>query len=625
MKSGARRGGGPQGAPLVVLQSRGRLREKLSDPLDARQFLPFRRNLLVLSFSRLHLVDLADLEFEQLERSDAVLRRLVEAREVALGAEELAKERGPLRRFLPEAREPVEELARRVGVEEVSRLRLPVEHEEARRDLLQGLQGRRRAVHEEPALAARRDLAPHDDLERARAAFLEEARLDERAPRLGVVAVERALDDEPLGPRPHERGIRPPSREQHHGVHDERLAGARLSRQDGEAFPERHLDVLEDREVADAERGQHGSRPQRHASLLPLQPVSQPAQREAQPEGRRPDGIAGVVAVVIGRARDVEVRPRRLRVHELLEEHRAVDRAAPPAARVLHVRPVGADVLAVLLPHREAPEALVRPLPRLHELLREGVVVREHDRRLEPERHESRARERRVVQDDRGLPFGRVVERVREDDAALGVRVVDLGRLAVAESHDVARLVRGARGQVLGERRDPDEVDVEAKVRGGQDGAHRRGRAHHVPLHVAHLVGGLDRDPAGIERDALSDERHGSRRPSGRPGTRGRRRAAPRRRRGSPRGDRPSFPSGSPSCRGPSPSRRGPSLPFERGPRSRAGACRSTACCRGRARGGPRARRRARPRLHGPRRPGTRRGAATAIAASGVFSASADL
>src|SRR5659263_102667 len=157
MKGRARRAGGPQGATLVVLQRRGRLREKFADPLDARQSLPFRRNLLVLSVSRLHLVDLSDLEIEQLEPLNAVLRRLAQAREVALHAEELAKAHGPLRRPLPEAREPVEELARRVGVEEVPRLRLPIEHEEARRDLLQGLQSRRRAVHEEPALAARRD------------------------------------------------------------------------------------------------------------------------------------------------------------------------------------------------------------------------------------------------------------------------------------------------------------------------------------------------------------------------------------------------------------------------------------------------------------------------------------
>src|ERR1019366_4108385 len=127
MKGRARRDGSPQGATLVVLQREGRPRENLADPLDARQSLPFRRNLLVFSFFRLHLVDLSNLEIEQLEPLNAVLRRLVKAREVALGAEELAKERGPLRRPLPEASEPVEELARRVGVEEGSRLRLPIE------------------------------------------------------------------------------------------------------------------------------------------------------------------------------------------------------------------------------------------------------------------------------------------------------------------------------------------------------------------------------------------------------------------------------------------------------------------------------------------------------------------
>src|SRR5664279_2632148 len=95
MKDRALRVGSPQGATLVVLQREGRLREKLADPLDARQSLPFRRNLLVFSFFRLHPVYLSDLEIEQLEPLNAVLRRLVKAREVALGAEELAKERGP--------------------------------------------------------------------------------------------------------------------------------------------------------------------------------------------------------------------------------------------------------------------------------------------------------------------------------------------------------------------------------------------------------------------------------------------------------------------------------------------------------------------------------------------------
>src|ERR1039458_2226880 len=91
MKGRARRTGGPQSTTLVVLQSRGRLREKLADPLDARQSLPFRRNLLIFSFSRLHRVDLPNLEVQQLESLHAILRRIAEARELALPSEELAK------------------------------------------------------------------------------------------------------------------------------------------------------------------------------------------------------------------------------------------------------------------------------------------------------------------------------------------------------------------------------------------------------------------------------------------------------------------------------------------------------------------------------------------------------
>src|ERR1035437_153542 len=113
MKGRARRTGGPQSTTLVVLQSRGRLREKLADPLDARQSLPFRRNLRIFSFPRLPRVDLPDLEVQQLEPLHAILRRIAEARELALPSEELAKLRARRLRPLLEARAPVEELAGR--------------------------------------------------------------------------------------------------------------------------------------------------------------------------------------------------------------------------------------------------------------------------------------------------------------------------------------------------------------------------------------------------------------------------------------------------------------------------------------------------------------------------------
>src|ERR1035438_5869647 len=66
--TGAARGrSGRNCAVLVGLQRARRRREKLTYFVDAGQFLPFRRNLLVLSFSRLHVVDLSDLEVEQLD------------------------------------------------------------------------------------------------------------------------------------------------------------------------------------------------------------------------------------------------------------------------------------------------------------------------------------------------------------------------------------------------------------------------------------------------------------------------------------------------------------------------------------------------------------------------------
>ena len=112
---------------------------------------------------------------------------------------------------------------------------------------------------------------------------------------LGVVAVERALHDEALGSRPHERGVGAPAREEEQGVHDERLAGAGLPGQDRQPLAERDLDVLEDGEVTDAKGRQHASAlagaplVRRDGALLG-DTVPQPAQGEAHAEGVAPTG-----------------------------------------------------------------------------------------------------------------------------------------------------------------------------------------------------------------------------------------------------------------------------------------------------------------------------------------------
>ena len=61
-----------------------------------------------------------------------------------------------------------------------------------------------------------------------------------------------------------------------------------------------------------------------------------------------------------------------------------------------------------------------------------------------------------------------------------------------------------------------DEPHRQAEPRDRPGGLEHRGAARHVELHVAHLVAGLDRDAAGVERHGLADQaEHRALRPRG--------------------------------------------------------------------------------------------------------------
>ena len=127
------------------------------------------------------------------------------------------------------------------------------------------------------------------------------------------------------------------------------------------------------------------------------------------------------------------------------------------------------------------------------------------------ERDEDRAGERGEVDDPLGALLDRVAERVGQDQAALGVGVVDLDRLAVHRGDDVARLHRAwplGMFSVDG----TTAVTVAGSAELG-DRVHRldhRGAAGHVELHLLHLRRGLDRDPAGVEGHGLAHEARGA-------------------------------------------------------------------------------------------------------------------
>src|SRR5262245_18675041 len=89
------------------------------------------------------------------------------------------------------------------------------------------------------------------------------------------------------------------------------------------------------------------------------QPVEQP-----DAKSRSPASIDLAVDRRHCRAGDVEMRPRRSVLDEALEELRGRDRAAPLAARVLHVGDFRVDHLVVFRTERQAPQLLAGRVAR---------------------------------------------------------------------------------------------------------------------------------------------------------------------------------------------------------------------------------------------------------------------
>ena len=181
--------------------------------------------------------------------------------------------------------------------------------------------------------------------------------------------------------------------------------------------------------------------------------------------------------------------------------------AGVAAARVPHVRPLGFQVLAVLVPERQAPEPLAGSLarPTRSRESRSSSVIR-------PAHSWPRATRTAPVSvakssSTSGRNFSGVGERVAENQPSLRVGVVHFDGLAVAHAQDVSGPLRPPARHVLRHGRESDDAHRQPQSRPRAARENRR-RAHHVVLHLAHRGGGLERNAAGVEGDALSDQDH---------------------------------------------------------------------------------------------------------------------
>ena len=219
------------------------------------------------------------------------------------------------------------------------------------------------------------------------------------------------------------------------------------------------------------------------------------------------------------RSCDIQVRPRQIPLHELLQKRRC--RASAAVSSFSHIPQIRhlavQDFLLVLLLDRHVPAPLARSSAALDQLLHQLLVVSEESRSVGPQSHADRAGERADVhQTVDFVVLLHVRHRVRQNQPTLRVRIAHLHKsalfLAPRRHSHIERLqnrsgtVRLAPHHVLhrGDRRYQvhRRVHLRQRVHRAQ---HRRGAAH-VQLHVLDVPRRLQIQPARVEADALSHD-----------------------------------------------------------------------------------------------------------------------
>jgi hypothetical protein len=161
----------------------------------------------------------------------------------------------------------------------------------------------------------------------------------------------------------------------------------------------------------------------------------------------------------------------------------------------------------VVLDQRHPPHPLPGGLGRGGELAGEVVVGGEQPRDPAAQRHRHGAGEGGDVDDDVGLQVAvGVGQPVGEHQPALGIGVQHLDGAPAVLRDDVAGSLRRTARHVLGGADQGRDAQREAQVGHGAQGPQHGGSAAHVGLHGEHAVVGLERQAAGVERDALADQ-----------------------------------------------------------------------------------------------------------------------
>mmetsp|Transcript_21697 Transcript_21697/g.60610 ORF Transcript_21697/g.60610 Transcript_21697/m.60610 type:complete len:248 (+) Transcript_21697:61-804(+) len=183
---------------------------------------------------------------------------------------------------------------------------------------------------------------------------------------------------------------------------------------------------------------------------------------------------------------DVEVRPRDVLPHELLQEERRGDGAPHAWTCVFHVGEVALEAFEIALLQGHPPYLLSSCVCRLAEALRKIVGVAPHAGDAIAERNHASTCQRRHVYYLADPLILAIQQGVGQGQAPLGVSVVHFDGGAIHGSDDVARVQRARvpADHVLARGHHKVHLDVwRLQLRNGGRRAQRRRRAAHVEFH----------------------------------------------------------------------------------------------------------------------------------------------
>ncbi len=192
---------------------------------------------------------------------------------------------------------------------------------------------------------------------------------------------------------------------------------------------------------------------------------------------------------------------------KFLDEHGAHDGpSAFAGADVLNVGDAALDHLAVFVIQGKGPHFFAGHSGAGQELVREHLIGTKNSDVDVGERDYNRAGKRRGVDKVRAAKLFRIRDGVRQDQAALGVRVDHFNRLPGHRDLDVPGFLRPAAGHVLTGRHNGNHFARRLKPCNRPHRAEHGGAAAHVVLHLLHIIGGLNRNSAGIKCDRFADQ-----------------------------------------------------------------------------------------------------------------------